>query len=331
MRTMMVILIILIFVNLLFGAETILFQDLSNPHSLAVDENQIYITERSTVYIYSKNDFKLVKKFGKRGEGPGEFKGMIRYVYALKNDLCFNSSGKVSYFTKNGVFKEEFGTPHPDMKVKPLGKYFIGNKLVMVNGVLFVTINFYDRNFKRIKELHRQKKDVQLQGKGTRIFAHSLPFHTIGDKVFIANRNEFVIKVLDKNTNKLYDITYNYKKTKVTSKVKNQVINFLKTSPNNAPYFKSMQPIMFPEYFPAIKSFYVADGKVYVFTYNRDKDKNEVFIFDIKGKFLMKTLVPYAFKDPLDEYPATIKKGKLYQLIENEDTEEWFLHISKVD
>ncbi len=168
-------------------------------------------------------------------------------------------------------------------------------------------------------------------GKRTRIFTHSLSFHTIGDKVFLGNRNEFVIKVLNKKADKLYDITYIHNKTKVSTKVKKQVINFLKTSPNNEPYFKSMQPIMFPEYFPAIQSFYVADGKVYVFTYMRDKDKNEVFIFDDKGNFLKETFVPYVFKDPLDEYPATIKKGKLYQLIENVDTEEWFLHISKVD
>jgi hypothetical protein len=38
-----------------------------------VDKNQLYITDGASVFIYSLKDYQLQKKFGKRGEAPGEF------------------------------------------------------------------------------------------------------------------------------------------------------------------------------------------------------------------------------------------------------------------
>ncbi len=56
----------------------------------------------------------------------------------------------------------------------------------------------------------------------------------------------------------------------------------------------------------------------------------EFFIFDLKGKLEKNIYIPFAFQDALRPYPAAIKNGKLYQLIEN-DEEEWELHISVIE
>ena len=58
----------------IFAARVIPFPELLSPELIRVDENKIYITEKANIYIYSKKDFKLVKKFGKKGAGPEEFK-----------------------------------------------------------------------------------------------------------------------------------------------------------------------------------------------------------------------------------------------------------------
>ena len=55
-------------------------------------------------------DFKLVKKIGKEGEGPGEFK--IRGDLAVKIDIqkdrfLVNSLGKVSIFNRKGIMERE--------------------------------------------------------------------------------------------------------------------------------------------------------------------------------------------------------------------------------
>jgi hypothetical protein len=321
----------LVLTSFLLMGEVVPLPELAKPLHIEVDANQIYITEGATVFIYSLKDFKLVKKFGKRGEGPGEFNERIRFVDAQADHLFFNSTGKVSYFTKDGTFIKEFRTLSPDMRVKQLGENFVGVRMAGEGGTLYISIDLYDGNLKKIKALHRQEMEVQMGGKGTKVFAHLLPFHIVGDKLFIAKGEEFIIEILDKTGNKQYTITYNYRKIKVTDKDKSQVMDFLKTSPDTAPYLEMLKPIIFPEYFPAIRQYFVASGKVYVLTYKKNENKSEIFLFDMTGKFLKRTYVPYAFMTPVDEYPAAIKNGMLYQVIENEETEGWDLHITLID
>jgi hypothetical protein len=44
------------------------------PNSITVDKNHVYITDQGSIAIYSLKDGKLKKTFGKKGEGPGEFR-----------------------------------------------------------------------------------------------------------------------------------------------------------------------------------------------------------------------------------------------------------------
>jgi len=331
MKKLIIVLIMLIIYAFFLGGKTVPLPDLVRPHCIAVDAKQIYITEGSTVFIYSLKDFKLVKKFGKNDEGPQGFKGMIRFVNARPNQLYFNSSGKASYFSKDGRFIKEFRIPFPDMKIKPLGDDFVGGRVIFEKKLLYLTINLYGANLKKIKDLHRQMKSMQPGGKGLKIFSHVLPFHTEDNKLYIANRKGFEINVFDTAGTKLHSISYDYKNITVPVEVKKQVIHFLKTSTQNARYFKQMQPITFPDYFPAILQYYVSDSKVYVVTYYKEEGKNEVLVFDKDGKFSKRTFAPYGFRDPIDAYPAAVDNGKLYQLIENNESEEWELRISHLD
>jgi uncharacterized protein YlbG (UPF0298 family) len=71
------------------------------------------VTQEATVFIYSLKDFKLVKKFGKAGEGPREFRILPQLplnIDARTDQIIVNSFGKVSYFTKQGEFIKEVKT-----------------------------------------------------------------------------------------------------------------------------------------------------------------------------------------------------------------------------
>lgn len=326
----MMILIMLVLIHIFLTGKTVPFQDLGKPNLIAVDENRIYIADGAAVSIYSLTDFTLIKKFGRAGDGPQEFKQRITFMDTQSDQIFLVSPGKGSYFTKDGTFKNEFRTLSPDMKVKPLGEGFAGGRMVNENNTLYISIGIYDADLKKIKEVHKQEMDVQVGGKGSRPFGHILSSHVSGDLLFIAKGTDFFIEVLDKAGNKQCTVTYDYKRLKVTDAEKDRVIDFLKTNPETGPYLEMLKPIIFPDYFPAIQNYYVADGKVYVFTYKRGEGKSEYFIFDTKGKFVKTSVIPYAFTNPADEYPAAIKGGKLYQLIENEETETWDLHINEI-
>ena len=89
--------------------------------------------------------------------------------------------------------------------------------------------------------------------------------------------------------------------------------------------------LKFPSSFPAIKRFFVTDGKVYVQTYLKKGEKAEFFVFDLKGKLLKQFFLPIVMNDILEQfYLFCIKNGKLYQLIEDED-ESWHIDARDIE
>lgn len=311
------------------GTKVVPLPELMKPHNLALGENQIYIAEKAAVYIFSLKDFKFIKKFGKKGEGPGEFKRTASNVIVQPNHLLINSQGKILYFTKDGKYIKEFRTPAQDKGFKPFTHQFVAARTWIENGIIYAQVNIFDSNLERLKEIYRVPL-IRMGGKGTNMFAPIFPYYPIGDKLFIAKENDLVIAALDKNCDKLYSITRDYEKIKVTEEDKEQALHHLKTKSPMKSVLEMMKPIIFPDYFPAIRRYYIADKSIYVFTYKKKEAKRECLIFDIKGKFLKQVFLPYIVENFNSDYPAAIKNGKLYQLIDNEETEEWELHVTDI-
>ena len=308
-------------------------KEIYKPMQIDVDSNHLYVSQLSTVYIYSLEDFQLKNKFGREGEGPQEFKR-----YALLNVqpqvLLINSMGKLSFFKKDGTFIKEMRTGSENYNMKPLGENFVGFGFRVMtkkeDKVNYKVINLYDSNLKKIKEIFKQELDWQ-QGKGTRILHLSFVYHTFRDKLYVAGKNDFVIDVFDKEGNPLFSISQDYQKKKFTKEDKDRILDQVKKtrSPENFESFR--QNARFPEVFPAIQYFYIDNEKIYVKTHNTGNDLAEFFIFDIKGKLLKTTMLPLVERLPQTNFPYVIKDNKLYQLVENQDTEMIELYVYEID
>jgi hypothetical protein len=112
MRKFMLVLVLMsmLFTNPVLAVKIVPLPQLQKPNTLAVDDNQIYIADGTSLYIYSLKDFSLKKKFGRDGEGPQEFKRKIYLINIQHDYIVINSLGKVSYFAKNGKFIKEMKT-----------------------------------------------------------------------------------------------------------------------------------------------------------------------------------------------------------------------------
>jgi hypothetical protein len=312
------------------GTGKVPLPDLVHPLKVQIGKDRFVIGEKISVFIYSLSDFKLLKKFGKEGEGPGELKNRITRLEIQPEYIFINSVGKVSYFSKDGRFIKELKTPAPDLRLKPFGNHFIGERMVTENNSLCISVDIYDGDVKKVMHVYRREREVQRRGKGTRVFAHPLPYYVSQKKLFVAKGSDFVIDVLDESGKKLYAITHEYQRMRVTKDDRKRVMHHLETDPGIKPYLDMIKPIIFPDTFPPIRTYYVTDGRVYVLTYKIKEGETECLIFKANGQFLKKVFLPYRYKNPVDEYPADIKNDRLYQLVENEDSEEWELHITAV-
>lgn len=150
----------LLFVSsFVLASQVIPLPGLLKPQRIYMDQEQCFITEGATIYIYSLKDFKLQKKFGKRGEGPGEFKESgegIRLEFNPENIIVL-STGRVSYFTRDGQFiKDRISNPRRS-EFQELGSGFVGRELSVEKKGIFFTVNLFDKNLKKGKEIYRFK------------------------------------------------------------------------------------------------------------------------------------------------------------------------------
>jgi len=308
--------------------------DLLKPEGILFDKARMYVIEGTSVYIYSLKDFQLIKKFGKKGEGPQEF--MVNpqlsplFINVHTEDIVVNSFGKLSWFAKDGTFKREFRTPSPFiMALQPLGKNFVGVRFAL-GQVRMQVLSLFDDKIKELKEIKRIKHLFQ-PGKGTRLL-ESLPSTVVYDnKIFYAWEKDFVIKVLNSDLNELYTIERSDEKRKVTADDKKKIIDFLKTYPQTKDIIEILKPFHFPDYFPSIAGLVVTGHKIYVITFKEDKAENdECIIFDLGGKLIKRVFLPVKMSTPILPYPYNIHEGFMYQVVEDEEKEEWAIHVTEI-
>jgi hypothetical protein len=315
----------------LTGAGVIPIPDLINPDEIKMDDTQIYFIDGVNIHIYSLKDVSFKKKFGKAGEGPREFLKHPQTALTVDvsaSDIAVTGMTRVSFFTKNGMFKKALKTPWQNGGFLPFGDKFVGWRRVQEENATYSSLNILDAGLKNPKELSRWKTP-SIQGEIHLLKAPRI-IRVQGNRLFVAVKTDFIIDVFDKKGTKIYSIDHEYKKLEVTDADKDGVMDYFRKDPRFRAIFERFKRrLRFPDYFPAIRNFFADKGKLYVRTYKKLQDKSEFLIMDQEGKPLKTVFLPISEKDGKESYPYIIKNDTVYQLIENTD-EEWELHIHPV-
>jgi hypothetical protein len=330
------IIFLLLFTSFIFPGKIATFPGIFKPNGLFLHKNRIYITEFPLIHIYSSEGFRLIRSFGKKGEGPGEFRRRITRVHFVDNKMLVESRDKISYFTFEGKFLEE----KKAIFIKgrhffPMGDKFVGIADRMENNTLLRTFNIYDADFKKIKEFFYLKREIQ-PGRGRRPFEAPFGLGVCNNRIFIAFQADFVINVFNHSGEKLFTIKEDYERFKLREDHKKAAYKWFKeASRGDMRTFEFLKrESVYPDYLPGFRGLSVMDNKVCVRTYKYRDNKLEFYFYDCSGKFLGKKDIPYI----VPFYPDwgftelfKIKNDRLYQLIENEENEVWELHVTPLN
>jgi len=340
MKAFFFLFLIVIFHILLGGNSTTTFTEPINPSQLLVDDQQIYVVDFPFIYIYSTTDYTLKSKIGGEGEGPKQFhyhSGSLVYnkdafnINIDSEDIVVSSQGKMSYYTKDGIYKKEIRTQHRhDHKFCPIQNKFIGLTARRgTDNIFYLKLNLYNDRLISEKEIFIFERFSQPpNGDINVLYDGGIVFYFYKEKIFVTSigREDSVIDVFDLKGKKLFSITHEYERPVVTKENKNQYLDYYRAGPLKFIWDRFKKQIKFPTRFPGLRSFSIKNEKIYVLTFKRKNGESEFIIFDVKGKFIKKTMIPLQKKD-IYFYPYTIYNGKLYQLVENEDEEKWELQI----
>ncbi len=308
--------------------------EIGKPSHIEIDDSHLYVSEPATVYIYSLEDFKLLKKFGQKGQGPQEFQVLPHIpigVDAGTGKLVITSIRKVSYYTKEGEFLKEVRGVSLALRLKVFGDKFLGWSQARKDGVLYNTINIFGRRLNKIQEVYRQKDPYQAPGKGYRVLSGTFKYQAYKGKILLPGAGDASIDVFDTSMKKLFTIRLPQERRKVDAEFKQTLTHYFKTNAETKNiYDRMLKPLIFPSHFPLVADFFADGDRIYVMTWKKMDKGNEFFIYGMDGTFEKRLVVPIQYESQLSAYPTMVRNGKLYQLVESEEEGEWELHVTEI-
>jgi hypothetical protein len=315
--------------------------DILEPSCIAVDKQHIYIIDRDrSIFIYSTDDFRLIKRFGRMGEGPGEFS--TRPVLSVFPDiLLFNILSKMIYFTLDGEFKKEIKIPfyYPPyyFPFVPVGDNFVGfSRFITQDGRSLLYGCIYDKGFQLIKRFYGQVPvgaPPPPLGSERDVVLDCIQMAIERNKIFIADsRKSFHISVFDSKGKLLYEIHKDFKKLKVTKEYKN---GYIKKKMENRLWERvySQYKYKYKQYFPPFFSFKIDNEKIYLVTYTKEDNLYEIIVMNLKGDIIKRTfsfpLHPYGDLYALN-YEYDIHGDKIFHMSYNYQTDVYELLITEI-
>jgi hypothetical protein len=339
-KKLQVVIQVLLLSNVFFAAKVAVLPEVLHPYGFRVDGDRFFVTQGITIFIYSTKDYKLIKQFGKEGEGPGEIlldrrTGNDEIGISIRPDyLIVNSVFKVLYFTKDGNYVKEYKIAETGGRmVEPLGNQFVGKTFHNKEGVIYHGVAIYDANLEKVKEIYHHKHGWQ----GSKMEFNPLTieqaaFEICDDKIFVLDGDRTMIIVFNSKGEKLFTITHNDEMVKFTDKHKEEIVQNYRFNPSWKAYYEMKKRFfMFPEYFPPIRWYYIdpLEKKVYLETEKVENQKRRYIVYDFKGKLIKKVMLTCEQVNILGKLTA-FHGGKCYQLFENEDTDKCELFITEL-
>jgi hypothetical protein len=326
--------IFLCLLGIILSAKKItVIEEIVNPDSMMIDGTNIYITQGAEVLIFDFKTYALKKKFGKKGQGPQEIPPFplpmsgipLMRIIPMQEKLFISTMGKILYFTKTGEFISEVKFPFQKIQnflnFYPLGSNLVCQMAVQEQKEFFITVSIVDQNYQQQKELIRKK--VDLHGGKMDLFSSSIIFEVYKDRIFVVGK-DLAIDIFDISGKSMGQAKQPHESIKFNDDLKNKFDDSMKFMFKS--YYDGFKKVLYyPDYLPIIFNLQLSDPYLYVFTWSHQGENRELFIFKLDGTFVKKTTIPLKMVQFLIPYPYDIIDKTLYQLVENDDTEEWEL------
>ena len=341
-RTAIITAIFIIFMSAnLFPEKIAKFSDIYKPSMMEISNGEIYILDSFTVKAYSLEDYRFLREFGKKGEGPGELQSTSdtgATMIVKGENIYLNSVYKIIVYDKTGKIIKEKKFRTYLVEAVPIDAGYVLTFYKWIDATAHAITMLSDRNFQEKKELYKARLPQSHKIKKISIPPFCTYARTSKYKIFLFDQQKDVIKIFDKKGNPKPDITFGYDKIITTKGFKHKVMDYilsrpeLKKIPEDIKQ-KYLKRVYTPNVLPVFKNSWITDNRIYIHTYREKQNKSEFLILNKSGKVESKLYLPGSTKLNLRINPAstfTFYKGKYYYLKENLDREEWELHVMRL-
>ena len=329
-----------------FAEKLAVLPELNRPSYIETRDNEVYVLDDTVVKVYSLKDCRLLRQFGKTGNGPGELMPndeIPLQMQMVDGQIFLNSQTKFIHYSYAGEVLKEKATHFMCMQILPLGKnYCISRVNFTPKREIFFHIILYDRDLNPLKTIYTSKPTSTVRSRGKAIIPSNFTYMKLAPSgkrlyVFSGRQEDFQVLAFDLDGNPLKPIKMNYQCPNWTDSFKQEFIDWFKTFPR----FRAMggnedlikQYIEFPVYLPAIRDILPGENRLYVQTYKKQAKDSEFFVFDENAQLIKQVFLPDESRYLVKMNPDvtfTIRNDRYYYLVENPDSGDWELHMMPI-
>lgn len=308
---------------------------LTNPVSIDIDEDELYVLDEVVVHVYSLRDCRLLRKFGKKGEGEGELMPNSEVPLVMnitKGNVFLNSQIKMIRFSKKGEIIKEQRIPFSFQTI-PFGENYVSIKISTWHAVNSFNVILYDLDFNQLKLLYSRERIPHFRRGKLSLPPELIIVRSSKDKLFVFDQKKgFVIDTFDPQGNPVNHIKMDYPRIKTTEFFKKAAEAWFKAQPSFRMATEELREmIYFPDYLPMMRNFILKNQNLYIQTYNSRGNSSEFIILDFDGKLIKKTFLPDYEKSPVQLNSSnifTFHNEKYYHLVAGENT--WEIHVEEL-
>ncbi len=304
--------------------------ELSKPGAVHVTDRYIYISAPTTLFIYKRQPCQLIRRIGKAGEGPLEFKknhmGAGIQFGISENNIYINSDGKLTILNRAGDLDREIRVP-PMMHFIPAGDHFVSKTLHKGTGTFStISIALFDSKLDKKSDLY--VSDIAF-GMGAPIIypPENIDYRSAQGKIYISTGGDNIhILKFGPMGNSEGSIVWKLPSREVEKSYQDSVRAYYRTNPRTKNYWGYYQKhLRFRKKYPGIRSFLIDDGRIYVQSYITVQNQARWYIMDLKGNRIGTVLLPIIEVDPVEIGLHAMHRDKFFWITEGDDG-EWELH-----
>jgi len=320
----------------LFAKKLAVLAELQKPESMIVNGDLLLIGDSAPMaHLYNLKDFSY-RQLSKRGDGPGEISANPR-ISITKDSLFLYNLGRCIFFSREGKLEHQFRIKRMGTRyLYPFGKNYLMDRFGKTEdgknySKLFLVSYSKNTGVKDLKLLYSSVYTVPNRTDGKqplRMIPTYFATDVFKNRLFVHDNTKGIYcEIFDLEGNPVGKINLPYKKKKVPDNYTDKMIRLIK-SKKAWDWFQSTHYFDVPKYYPPFYRFAVDDNKAYFLTFNEKEGKRELLTTDWEGNLLKRSYVPWVGETPHTYFD--IQKNKFYYIQENEDTEQWELHVEDI-
>jgi len=335
------------------GPEKVIpLPDITSVYAIKVADDRIYIVDwrQKEIFVFALDDLRMVRRFGRAGQGPGEFDSPPLPVL-LPEGLAVKSFSKILFFSRDGELRRE-------VKIVPTDLMFSGFPVFPVDG-RFIGFPFVRDERGRMTSCVGRiyEEDWKPAGDFAWLFPSPTPspppppgakntgpkedYRLIrdycagtveGGRIYVADsRKGLSITVFDARGTKIREIRPETAPVRIDRKFREELIaSWREEMKNYLDHFNPVVPDVLPDFF----AFRVDGAEIHAVTPRRRDGLYEIVTMNLEGAVLRRTFA-FPLEPSWDYLPAVnnrfdIRDGILYATSYNEERERTELRIRPI-